>query len=365
MKTALTSKDSLALKGVAILMLMFHHCFMDAARLEGYEISFFPFMAETVINVSYMFKICVSFFAFISGYGLYISAREKCKDIKSTENWMIVRIIKTMSGYWFVYVLVFIVTQLINAYPQEVYTADSMLISLTYAITDFFGMARIVGTPSLILTWWYIGAAVVYVVCVPFLMSSLDKFGTIATILMVFWLPRIIGNGYTGGTKPYAFMFTVLLGMLFARYDLFQKIEDISWIKNKFINKAIKGLVLIVLMRVGLDAYLELPMSRYWEFQYGIYAVIVLIFCKEFIIRIPGIDKMLVFFGKHSMNVFLIHSFIRYTYLRDFIYSRGHFVVIAMVLYFMSLAISVLVIEPLKKLLRYDKAIEGFLKKFS
>lgn len=364
-KNSFSTNDSLALKGIAIWMLMFHHCFMDSARLEGYEISFFPFSQELVINVSYVFKICVSFFAFISGYGLCLSAQNKCIDGKSTEKWMVNRIFKTLSGYWFVYVLMFIITQVTIAFPSKTYASDNIWLSIAYAVADFLGIARIMGTPSMILTWWYMGAAVVFVVAVPILLKSIERFGPTATALIIFLLPRTIGRGFEGGTRPYAFMFTVFLGMIFAKYDLFQKITDLKLAKDEKRSEVLKFVSLVVLIVVGFFAYIDLYMSKTWEFQYGLYAVTVLIFCKLYIIRIPHLDKALIYFGKHSMNVFLIHSFVRYIYLKDFVYGQRHFILIAAVLYFISLALSVWVIEPLKKWLHYDEKMAKLIDRIS
>lgn len=359
----MSTKDSMALKGIAIWMLMFHHCFMEPTRLEGYQISFFPFTQDFVVDVSYVFKICVSFFAFISGYGLCLSAQNKCIDGKSTEKWVMTRILKTMSGYWFIYVLMFLVTQVTIAFPSRIYASDSFLLSTAYAVADFLGMARIMDTPSMILTWWYMGAAVVYVVAVPLLLKTLERFGATATAIIVFLIPRMIGRGFEGGTRPYAFMFTVLLGMIFAKYDVFQKIADFKLTKNEKRNEVIKFMTFIVLIVVGFRAYIDLPMSKTWEFQYGLYAVTVLVFCKMYIVRIPHLDKALIYFGKHSMNVFLIHSFVRYIFLKDFVYGQKHFVLVAGVLYFISLALSVWVIEPLKKLLHYDDGMNILIEK--
>ncbi|MCD7820831.1 MAG: hypothetical protein LUG64_01280 [Clostridiales bacterium] len=35
-------RDTNVVKGVAIILLLFHHCFLSASRFEGYDISFFP-----------------------------------------------------------------------------------------------------------------------------------------------------------------------------------------------------------------------------------------------------------------------------------------------------------------------------------
>lgn len=57
----------------------------------------------------------------------------------------------------------------------------------------------------------------------------------------------------------------------------------------------------------------------------GGFPIIVIAFAASFITMIPGIRQVLLFLGKHSMNIFLIHTFIRHYFWSDFIYSFGHF----------------------------------------
>ena len=66
-------KTSTALKAIAVLMMLFHHCFLSQNLYQNYLVIFTPFTENTVVTVSNMFKICVSIFAFISGYGLYLN----------------------------------------------------------------------------------------------------------------------------------------------------------------------------------------------------------------------------------------------------------------------------------------------------
>lgn len=70
MKQGLTKNDSLAIKGLAIILMLFHHLYCTANRFKGFEIDFTPFSQTFVVNISFMFKVCVSLFAFITGYGL-------------------------------------------------------------------------------------------------------------------------------------------------------------------------------------------------------------------------------------------------------------------------------------------------------
>ena len=43
MKQGLSRDDSLAVKGIAVLMLLFHHLYCSTGRFDGYAVSFFPF----------------------------------------------------------------------------------------------------------------------------------------------------------------------------------------------------------------------------------------------------------------------------------------------------------------------------------
>ena len=70
MKHGLTKHDSFAIKGLAIILMLFHHLYCTADRFNGFEIDFTPFSQTFVVNVAFLFKVCVSLFAFITGYGL-------------------------------------------------------------------------------------------------------------------------------------------------------------------------------------------------------------------------------------------------------------------------------------------------------
>ncbi len=89
-----------------------------------------------------------------------------------------------------------------------------------------------------------------------------------------------------------------------------------------------------------------------------------MIWCIEFIINIPLVSSILKLLGKHSMNIFLIHTFIRAIYLSDFIYSFYHFILITGVLLLVSLGSSIL-IEKIKEIIKYNFTIEKLLKKIT
>lgn len=99
------------LKGIAIIMLIVHHCFLSPLRYKGQELIFI--IPESVWNyVALFFKICVSLFVFISAYGLTKKMMSLPKDADSQTahkfigNMILSRVIRLLGGFIFVFLLV-------------------------------------------------------------------------------------------------------------------------------------------------------------------------------------------------------------------------------------------------------------------
>ena len=79
---------------------------------------------------------------------------------------------------------------------------------------------------------------------------------------------------------------------------------------------------------------------------------------------IKYINDILMYLGKHSMNIFLIHTFIRAHYLNTFTYSFKYPALIVLVLLVFSLILSI-IIEAMKKYSGYNKLVEKIREKIS
>ena len=64
MGEGLKKEDSAALKGIAILMMVFHHCYRTEKKFAGYEILFTPFTAENVIHLGPLYENLRLYFCF-------------------------------------------------------------------------------------------------------------------------------------------------------------------------------------------------------------------------------------------------------------------------------------------------------------
>lgn len=357
MSESFSKKDSMCMKGIAILIMMFHHCYRSKDRFEKYIVDFWPFDMDLVVNVSDYLKICVSIFAFITGYGLYLSARNRCVDAGSTERWIYERLVKTLSGFWFIYVLVFAVTQIYAGYPAQIYFGQGKLRGVVYALIDFLGLANLLECPTLVSTWWYMSAAIVFIVLYPLFVKWTQKLGYTTLFMVVAFLPRSVsGNVYPGGITAITFVFPVLLGMLFAQYDVFGKLCAFKLSRNKWLDFWMQFLLYHAVLVGSVVLWVRFPRNVVWEYHTGLAPLIFICYSRKYLVRMPGAQKFLFFCGKHSMNVFLVHSFIRYVFFEEFTYSFKYFGLIVVVLFTISLGISIL-IELLKKWTNYNGAV--------
>ena len=116
-----TKENTLQLKGIAVIFLLYHHLFNSPSMYQNFEVSFFP-LTERIVNLlSWFGKNCVSFFCiFISVWSrgiLYETVRKK----GAADGWIKRRLLKLYKGYWFVFVGAFFICSIIDRMPIKVY----------------------------------------------------------------------------------------------------------------------------------------------------------------------------------------------------------------------------------------------------
>ena len=369
-KTAFTKENSTALKGVAILMMVFHHCFADPERYAAFDISFAPIGEHWIGIVSYTFKMCVSLFAFVTGYGLFLSLKglnRECKwSRREIVKWTTARYIKTMSGFWFIAVIAYIVCQLIDGYTARIFFEGDSVRQTVLGVfrmgLNFFGIEQLFYGNEFCPTWWYMTIAVLFIVAAPIFVKLFDKFSVIPVLAVAFFLPRVLQIPYDSGTYI-AFQFPFLFGMVCAKYNLLVRFANFKWLRGKLsaLNKPVKFVVMLVLCFVAIYFYKCLPANYYYELRFAVFPMVLILFAYEFLLDLFVLRKVLYFLGKHSMNIFLTHTFIRYTYLNSFTYSFKYWWLIPLVLVVDSLLLSI-AIELVKKVIRYDLLTKKMLK---
>jgi len=356
-KTCFSKQNSLAVKGVAILMMLWHHCFL-AGRFEDYTIDFWPLAQSQVVNIAAFCKICVSLFAFISGYGLFLSWKRFKKGGQDLNGWLREKLVRTLSNYWFVVVLAWVVCTIADGRPYAVYGfGDSKYAGAWKMGIDFLGLSNFFGVAKLGEDWWYISAALVFAALLPILDVCLEKLGCFCTMCLLFIIPRVCG-GYPSSVNFLSFLPIFCFGMIFAKNDLFTKWRNV---RGGGVNDRASGTICTLFLTAAVllvyKLYYHLPNKTWWDIKWSIFPLVVILFIYDVLIPLRPVNAILLFLGRHATNIWLVHAFIRHYYCQDFIYGQGHFALIIGMLLLTSLGLS-LVIELLKKGLRYDALID-------
>ena len=359
-----TKEHTMQMKGIAIIILLFHHCFLNAQRwatvpyeklatTKGwgyYPISFAPFSSHTIQYLASFSKICVAMFVFMTGYGMWVSY-ESQKKKTTMSNYIKKRMVTLMTGF----LIIFVVTEIL-AIPTgrfiEVYGHDFR--SVVYMIIDALGLAKLLGTPLFCLTWWYMSLAIVLIMIFPFVHSIMEKYQWVVVVASII-VPRACGFGQS--TDLFRYLLAYTLGMYFAQHDLLARI------KEKFMEQNVAGKLLsLIVSLIGLAVIIKCRQNawigwKYLDFWDGFAAMYVIVISYIYILNEKWIVKGLGFLGKHSMNIFLIHSFYRDVFFHEFTYSFYYAWLDYIVLMAISLVTSI-VLEWFKKLIRYEKFID-------
>ena len=359
-----TKEHTMQMKGIAIIILLFHHCFLNAQRwatvpyeklatTKGwgyYPISFAPFSSHTIQYLASFSKICVAMFVFMTGYGMWVSY-ESQKKKTTMSNYIKKRMVTLMTGF----LIIFVVTEIL-AIPTgrfiEVYGHDFR--SVVYMIIDALGLAKLLGTPLFCLTWWYMSLAIVLIMIFPFVHSIMGKYQWVVVVASII-VPRACGFGQS--TDLFRYLLAYTLGMYFAQHDLLVRI------KEKFMEQNVAGkLLYLIVSLIGLAVIIKCRQNawigwKYLDFWDGFAAMYMIVISYIYILNGKWIVKGLGFLGKHSMNIFLIHSFYRDVFFHEFTYSFYYAWLDYIVLMAISLVTSI-VLEWFKKLIRYEKFID-------
>lgn len=359
-----TKEHTMQMKGIAIIILLFHHCFLNTQRwatvpyeklatTKGwgyYPISFAPFSSHTIQYLASFSKICVAMFVFMTGYGMWVSY-ESQKKKTTMSNYIKKRMVTLMTGF----LIIFVVTEIL-AIPTgrfiEVYGHDFR--SVVYMIIDALGLAKLLGTPLFCLTWWYMSLAIVLIMIFPFVHSIMEKYQWVVVVASII-VPRACGFGQS--TDLFRYLLAYTLGMYFAQHDLLARI------KEKFMEQNVAGKLLsLIVSLIGLAVIIKCRQNawigwKYLDFWDGFAAMYIIVISYIYILNGKWIVKGLGFLGKHSMNIFLIHSFYRDVFFHEFTYSFYYAWLDYIVLMAISLVTSI-VLEWFKKLIRYEKFID-------
>lgn len=326
----LTKDNTAAIKGFAILCMVWHHLFLSTAAY-----------GEWAHYLSIFGKVCVALFLFVSGYGLTIQY-DKINDhtLKNTVGFLLKRYAKFFMAYWFCMLTVMVVGNLSGytfavAYPPQRNHLKCFLF-------DCFGW---MGYESYINTWWFnkliIQLYLIFPVLFLLLKNKYVRYLSLVAILVIEQFSLIpVFPIIEGGLCAF------FIGMLAAKVKggYSEILHD-----KKILVVAIVGLTVFVFLRFVC------PSIRYSIID-GCVAL-----CIGFIISVVSKNysfPVLRFFGKYATIMYLTH-----TLFHKVLYNTIYFTNFAPAIFITLLAISLIAaiaIQKLQELTRYDRLESSF-----
>lgn len=280
----ISKEDSLIIKGVAVIMMVIHHVwgFPD-------KVSFIT--PPHLVGLASLCKLCVSIFIFMSGYAL--TTKYSPSHVFSVRE-LFKRIYKLFRLYWKIFIL-FIPFGFLMGYRE---------VHLQELVQNFFCLSSTYNRE-----WWfmsmYIELSLVYYflskIHPPIAFFTMLSILTLIAYPLAHYLSTLERNLVTDHLLADCYYWgTFAIGMVLGKYRLpMPSSKYFLWILI-----LLMGCAAFVRKRFELDCMNVLITPIF------VYVTIKLLCSKR-------CNSILKFMGKHSMNIWLIHTFICYYYFND------------------------------------------------
>jgi len=331
MRKVFDKNASQVVKGLAILMLLMYHLFEHEELIQSMEVNYSPFPLQGFLTVTGFGNICVSVFVFLTAYGITESILYGSKSgasLKEAYRQASIRFGKLILNFFALFLSVNLLWGSIFDY-EGLYGEGKQ--GFLYMLSDAAGFSQFWDTPTMNMTWWYMKVAYILIFLVPAMAFIVRKIG-----YPILWIAFLIPFAVDMDEDVRRYFFVTAFGVC-ASYG--------KW-PDKMLNLRINPVLKWVL---GLAALVVSILVRQNYVVYQTYAayveapiVLVIIFLAcQLLGSIPFVDKSLGFIGRHSMNIYLVHTFFYMSLWRDFIYSFRHAGLIFLTLFITTLLYSI------------------------
>lgn len=340
-------RESTKVKGLAVLLLLFHHLFYPATRMEENQMVFYLLPEQVVQNAALAARVCVWMFAFLSAFGLTRKYMELASPRQAGEigTFLRRRWISLMKPYWFVFVLLFLASFILFQNPLEVYQRNPV-----YIFLGFFALSDLFGTPTLCGIWWYMCFAQILLFFLPVCAELCHKFGW-STLILGYLSIQYLGEGIRspyGGTYL-GYLLVILLGVLCAQGQVFERIGQTvgrGW------RRYLAGTGAVALAIGCLCAHLATDSGGQAKVFMTVAACLLSLSVYLLVIGQTA-SRILFCLGRYSGTIFLVHGF-SYLHYPQLIYWSHNVPLTYLTLLAISLLLSI-GIEKLQQLLRYPQ----------
>lgn len=282
---AITIPIGNTIKGIAVLMMVFHHCYGFPGWLD--DATRIPTCMNQLQDWALSAKFCVSIFAFLTGWVYFHHLDKSCA-------YSLKKICSCLVEYGVLVAVMVALASLFCGYEP----------SLSGCVKELFPLGRF---HKLMMFAWYIRFYLVVLLLLPFLAILLDTQGKVYRIAVLFFgLLALYASLVISGHENDAYWLPcVISGYACAQCQVIERC--VRCIKILKIDSVIG--VVVVVASYCLYRYFGREFLK--RFDAGtLYAPL---FCCGWIILYPYVQKIkiagiLQILGKHSLNIWLLHA---------------------------------------------------------
>lgn len=330
----MSKQESLMMKGVAILLMLFLHLF----NVEGNVALCHNLIYVDGLPLVYILSRAanpVAFFLLLGGYGMY-----KVYEKGDKNRWT--RLAKLMIHYWIILIIFVSIGHFVrpSAYPgsfvkvlcnvtgyHTTYNAE-MWFLLPYMVLSAFSK-HLFDLLKRFRAWMVVAITLFIHICTSYCISRYGQ-------------SFFFGNWWAyNPLLVFHLLFNFSLGAMLARGRFFEKLFE--WANANRYAVALGWLTLVALVILNC------------VFKYNFFYAFGVITCLSLIKMPCWIKKALCRIGDQSMNMWMIHTWLCYYLFKDFIYSFGYpaliFVVLTCISYVCSLIVNKVAL-PFERILK-------------
>lgn len=323
----LSKSETLQLKGSAILIMVLLHLFNRLDYVDKCTVVI-NFMGEPLVSQLAKFvEICVPLYLFLSGYGLFL-------QFKKTHNvFPIKRILKLYFIFWTCFMIFIPIGCFLL--PEQ-YPGNWRIF-----IENFTAWKA-----SYNWEWWFIFPYILLLLVSNILLKYVLRWNLLTNFLVscaVYIVAYLAISLYKPLLVEYFALFNIfeflrmvcgfMWGALFAKYDLFAKIKTYIKLNTLWTNVL---MVFILVLAFIIRTIILIHAA-------SVFFMVIFACCFYMINKSTNVESFFMLMGKHSTNIWLVHTFFCYYYFHDFIYGLKYPVLIYIVTLGLSFIASLLI----------------------
>lgn len=318
-----SKRDTKVIKGIAIVMMLYHHLFGFPERIAN-DISYsslFSYHGNTAsLYIGIFGKLCVYIFIFLGGYGTYLTSQETPDDVLIAS-----KIKKLYEIYWKVFIIFIPLCMVLNI--------SGIAKNLEILIWNFMGLQITYNGE-----WWFFTPYVFLLILFPLLKRMMSyKRGFWCDFVLILFINTVIvfiiptfknmawGVNLSKSILYNNFMLMLelmpefLIGMLFAKYDLLSKVK-LKYGEN-YRNSLVAVFILVMIFYMRNTAG-----GRYDTFYTPIFILALVILLQNNLGHACSIlfEKI----GEQSTVMWLTHSFYCYMLCPKLVYAPYYSILI-------------------------------------